>query len=87
MLAENSICKRGKDPFNFIEFKILLETKILHLEDGRGNDPTKAGEVLPEAHDGVHHHYRLAEEYWRLDLEQKFKNQEMCLEISPFFQS
>ena len=79
-MAEISICKRRKDTFNFIvitEFKILLETKIVHLEDWRSNDPTKAGEVLPEAHDGVHHHYRLAEEYRRLDLEQKFKNQEM----------
>ena len=27
MLAENSICKRGKDPFNFIEFKFLLKRR------------------------------------------------------------
>ena len=55
-----------------------------HLENGRRHKPTKARELFPETHDGVHHHDRLTEEYRGFDLIKK--KGELCFTRYLFHQ-
>ena len=55
-----------------------------HLENGRRHKPTKARELFPETHDGVHHHDRLTEEYRGFDLVKK--KGELCCRRYLFHQ-